>query len=407
MSPRRSPGEGTLFQNSKGLWVAGYTIDGKQHRVTAKKRNDAIAKRRELKKQIDQGLVLGTGKVKVGVYLEDWLAKVHKFRAKPKTWREDAGVIKRHITPRIGDKRLDKLSATHVGDMIIKIQEDSPRNAQIAYRILSRALDDAVKRRIIPLNPVAAIDKPKHSYTRHEAFTPKQAVHIMAVADSSGDEMWSVRWKAGFMTGLREAELLGLEWDRVDLTEKRLHITWQLQDLQKVHGCGEPKDGTYPCGKVRVSFCPQAHFDFPPGFEYRVCERSLVWTLPKTQRSQRGLPIIAPLHEALQRLKAADGYNPHNLVFHHPDGTPVTQSQDQKAWKTLLNQAGVPHTPQHTMRRTTATLLRAAQVDEQTRMALFGHASTDIQRLYAGDTWEHESEAMGRLADILAPQDLD
>jgi integrase len=390
-----------------GLWVAGYTIDGKQHRVTAKKRNDAISKRRELKKQIDAGLVLGTGKVKVGVYLDDWLEKVHKFRAKPKTFREDAGVVRRHITPRIGDKRMDKLTATHVGDMIIKIQDDSPRNAQIAYRILSRALDDAVKRRIIPLNPVAAIDKPKHTYAKHEAFTPTEALHIMATAEQSCDEMWATRWRAGFMTGLREAELLGLEWNRVDLPNRRMHVTWQLQDLQKVHGCGEPVDGKYPCGKVRVSFCEKAHFDFPPGFEYRVCERSLVWTKPKTQRSERGLPIIAPLREALEQLQGRGGPNEHGLVFHHNDGTPFTQSQDQKAWKALLIRADVPHKPQHTLRRTTATLLRAAQVDEQMRMRLFGHASTDVQRIYAGSTWEQECEAMELLTDVFAPQDLD
>lgn len=408
MSPRRSPGEGTLFfSESMGLWIAGYTIDGKQHRVAAKNRNVAIAKRRELKKQLDAGLVVGTGKVKVGVYLDDWLDKVHRFRAKPKTFREDAGVVRRHIAPRIGDKRLDRLTASHVADMIIDIQDKSPRNAQIAYRILSRALDDGVKRRIIPLNPVLAIDKPKHAYAKHEAFTTEQALHIMATADKSCDETWAARWRAGFMTGLREAELLGLEWDRVDLPGKRLHVTWQLQDLQKSHGCGESVDGKYPCGKVRVSFCPKAHWDFPPGFEYRLCERSLVWTRPKSQRSQRGLPIITPLRDIFEQLQAAGGRNPHNLVFHHDDGTPITQSQDQKAWRALLKRAGVPHSPQHTLRRTTATLLRSAQVDEQTRMSLFGHASTDVQRVYAGSSWEHECESMELLADMLAPQDLD
>lgn len=52
--------------------------------------------------------------------------------------------------------------------------------------------------------------------------------------------------------------------------------------------------------------------------------------------------------------------------------------------------------------------MRAAQVDEQTRMELFGHASTDVQRLYAGAELEHHRAAMGKLADILAsPVDLD
>jgi integrase len=177
--------------------------------------------------------------------------------------------------------------------------------------------------------------------------------------------------------------------------------------LDKSHGCGKPVDGKYPCGFVRMSFCPQAHWNFPPGLDYELCERNLVWTKPKSQRSDRGVPIIAPLHILLARLQTADGPNPHNLVFHHPDGKPVTPSQDQKAWKALLIEAEVSHAPQHTIRRTAASLLRAAQVDEQTRMSLFGHASSEVQRIYAQADIEHDRAAMAKLADILAPKELD
>jgi hypothetical protein len=185
-------------------------------------------------------------------------------------------------------------------------------------------------------------------------------------------------------------------------------VSWQLQELTKTHGCGEPVDGKYPCGKVRVSFCPEAFWDFEPDFEYEPCERSLVWTRPKTKATQeQPIPIILPLHGVLEQLQTAEGPNPHNLLFHHADGSAISRSQDQKAWQRLLKTAGVPHRRQHTLRKTTATLLRAARVDEQTRMQLFGHASTDVQRIYADAEWDHYQAEMGKLADILAPQDLD
>ena len=227
----------------------------------------------------------------------------------------------------------------------------------------------------------------------------------MAVAEASCDETWAARWKAGFMTGKRECELLGLTWDRVDLANDMLDVSWQLQELKKTHGCGDPTDGNYPCGKKRVSFCPQAKWDFPHGFEHQPCERSLVWTRPKTRATQeQPIPIIPPLREVLERLLERDGPNPHNLVFHYPDGSAISQSQDQKAWRRLLQLAEVPHRRQHTIRATAATLLRTAEVDEQTRIELFGHADASTQRIYAGADIAHLKAAMGHLADAYTPR---
>lgn len=418
MTPRRSPGDGHVFKRSDGYWIGGVelpTTDGRrrQKRVSSRSRNECLRKLRELKASIDAGIVPGTGKVTMGDYLDDWLIKVHRYRVKPSTFPGDVRTARLYIKPHIGGIRMERLQAVHVDDMLEALRRGGPktkgsdRTAQKAYQLLSRALDDAVNRGMVGRNVVDAVDKPKHKPVAHDAFTPKVALHVITTADSYCDETWATRWAAGFMTGLRESELTGLEWDRVDLDNDLLDISWQLQELQKTHGCGDPVDGLYPCGKVRVSFCPGAHWDLPPGLDYRECERSLLWTRPKTVRSDRGIPIIAPLRARLEHLRQVGGPNPHNLVFHHPDGAPITQSQDQKAWKALLVRAGVPHVRQHTLRRTAATLLRAAQVDEQTRQELFGHASADVQRIYAGADLALHREAMGKLADILTPKDLD
>jgi integrase len=404
---RRFPGDGTVFKRKDGLWVAGFTHDGEQYRATSKNRNEAINKRREMRKQLDAGVKIGSGRGKVGEWLDKWLVN-HKPYVDPETFRSYSSTVRLYIKPHIGSKRLDKLSPDDVRDMITALQKESPRNAQKAYTVLRLALKVAVDERRISWNAAQVVKPPKHTPHRYPAFTAKQALHIMATADTYCDATWAARWRAGFMTGKRECELLGLTWDRVDLANDKLDVSWQLQELTKTHGCGEPTEGKYPCGKTRVSFCSDAFWDFPPGFEHIPCERSLVWTRPKTAATEiQPIPIIKPLHDVLERLQAGDGTNPHDLVFHHPDGTAISRSQDQKAWQRLLQIAKVPHRRQHTLRKTTATLLRAAQVDEQTRMKLFGHTSTDVQRGYADDEWAHEVAAMDTLVDLLAPQELD
>lgn len=400
----RSKGEGSLYKRGDGYWVGAVdlpTTDGirRKKRVVRKTRNDALRALRELHKQIDAGQLLQAGTVKLALYLDEWLETVHKKRAKPTTFQDDKRVINNHVKPRIGGKRMDRLTAPQVRAMLDDIPTSRLRKQ--AYGLLKRALDTAVKDGLLTRNVALAVDKPNHKYKVHGAFTPDEALHIIRTAESYRDEMWAARWAAGFMTGLRECELLGLEWDRIDLANDLIHVEWQLREYVKVHGCGPAADGKYPCGRVRPGACPQARWDFPPEFEYRECEGNLLWTEPKTQRSERGVPIIAPLHIILKRLKAAGGPNPHNLVFHHPDGAPITQSRDQKEWRQLLEVAGVPHKPQHTIRRTAATLLRTAQVDEQTRMELFGHATADVQRIYAGTSLELQRAAMAKLADFL------
>lgn len=402
---RRSPGDGTLFKRGDGLWVAGFTIDGHQYRVTAKNRNKAIEKRRELKKQVDAGIRVSGGRAKLSTWLEKWL-EIHKPRVDPETFRFYETSVRLYINPYIGHKRMDKLSPDDVRDMINA--QSSTRNGQKARTTLRLALEQAVAERKMSWNPAAVVDPPKHKAKRAPAFTAKEALHIMAVAKASCDETWSARWHAGFMTGKRECELLGLTWDRVDLQNDMLDISWQLQELKKNHGCGDPKDGVYPCGKKRVSFCPKAHWDFKPDFEHIPCERSLVWTRPKTKATEtQPIPIIKPLHDILEHLQARETPNPHNLVFTHPDGSAISQSQDQKAWRALLQRAGVPHRTQHTLRRTTATLMRAAQVDEVVRMELLGHTEVATQRIYAQADVDQHRAAMGKLADMLTPQDLD
>jgi len=416
---RRSPGDGTLFKRaSDGLWVAGYTvvIDGRpmKKRVSHKTRNGAIAKRKELKKQLDAGVVPGATNIRMDRWLDHWLNNIKKPKVDPTTFRSYDTVVRLYLKPTIGHLRMDRLTTDHVREMHKALQTGmaeapgSTRNAQKAHQTLGAALKIAMAELGLQRNVAALVGMPEHVAKKHPAFSVSEALHIMNVADEVCDQMWAARWRTGFMTGKRECEVLGITWPRLDLDSDLIDISWQLQELTKSHGCGPKGEDGYPCGKKRVSFCPDAHWDFRAGFEHEFCEGNLVWTRPKTASTERvQLPVIKPLHDTLTELRALPGPNPHDLVFHHPDGSPISQSQDQKAWQKLLKAAGVPHRRQHTLRRTAITLLRHALVDEQTRMELFGHATADTQRGYADADAAAHKAAMAKLADLLAPQDLD
>lgn len=410
---RRARGDGGLYQRADGVWIGRVELppgpDGRRRQKTVSSRSfDAAAKKlKKLRTDVDEGRIAVTGSTTVAKWLDRWLTEIHTQQQRaprPTTVRDYQATIRLHISPHIGNKKLDKLTAEHVRQMHRAI--GSRRAAEKAYIILRKALDDAMKEGLISRNVAAVVYKPTYTKGKRTSLSIEIAQRIITTAFASRDASRGTRWAAAFLTGARQSELLGLTWDRVDLDHGVMMIDRQLQQLSQVHGCGEPVDDEYPCGRKRPGWCPQSRWDLPPNFDYEVCHLSLVWTRPKTAAGERYVPIVAPLLVKLREQHGADGPNPHNLVWHHPDGRPIGPREDYKAWKSLLIEAKVitdkQTLPMHLARHTTASLLRAAGVDEQTRMEILGHASTDAQRIYAHADRTRHAAAMGNLGDLLA-----
>lgn len=393
---RRARGDGGLYQRADGVWIGRVELppgpDGRRRQKTVSSRSFDIAAKnlKKLRADVDSGRIAVTANTTVGKWLDRWITEIHPHsprRPRPTTIRDYKTTIRLHIKPHIGNVKLDKLTPTHIRRMHAAIGER--RAAEKAYIVLHKALDDAIKEQMLTHNIADAVYKPTYKKGKRLSLEFELAQRIILTAYTSCDESEATRWAAAFLTGARQAELLGLRWEFVDLERGVMRICWQLQQLPQVHGCGEPdKDDNYPCGKKRPGWCPQRHWDFEPDFEYEVCHRSLVWTRPKTGAGDRDVPILPPLLIKLRELYGRQGVNPHGLVWHYPDGRPIGPSEDYDSWKQLLIEAKIiapkgETLSMHVARHTTATILREADVDEQTRMEILGHATVEAQRIYA------------------------
>lgn len=405
MTKRRAKGDGTLFKRSDGIWVGRVELpseDGKRrHRQVARKcRNAAIAELKKLRTEVDAGRIAVTGKTTVTAWLERWIDEIRGPKLRPGTKDDYARTIRLHIVPAIGNRRLDRLTAQDVRNMQTAVK--SSRTAQLAHVILRSALEDAVKEGMLAHNVAAVADKPRHVTRAREPLTAAQAKQLLRSAIDTRDPM-ATRWAAALLLGARQGEVLGLQWSRVDLGTGVVDFAWQLQQLQQAHGCGDPDNGkTWPCGRTRVGFCPQRHWDLPRGFESEILHRSLALTRPKTRAGTRIVPIPAPLWAMLQTHPHGDK-NPHSLVWHYPDGRPINPRDDYTAWQMALAAAGLPPAPLHIARNTCATLLAEAGVPEDIRMAVLGQVSITAHRsyVYLGDQ-VLKREAMGNLDELLA-----
>lgn len=396
---RRSPGAGSLYKRRTKngyLWVGSVTIpsnDGKQRRrtVSAKDRGTAIRKWRDLQTAVAEGLVAPTPGMTVGRWLDYWLESVRGPNVRPNTRAFYADTIRLHIKPAIGHWRLGQLSAAHVRTMLAGIK--ATRTRQRAHLVLRLALKSAVADRLIRYNVTDAIPKPQHVARQLGAFDAVTAAHIIATAFERYDEAAATRWAAAFLTGARQGELLGLRWCHVDLVNATIELAWQLQQLDQEHGCAGD------CGRTKPGWCPDRQFAVPDGYEIVPLYRSLALTRPKSAAGYRVVPLVAPLAAAMRRLSVSAADSPFGLVWTQPDGHPIQPRADHRAWKQLLEHAGVPDAPLHAARHTTATLLQAGGVDEDTRMRISGHSSAAAHRGYI-----HVSQDRARTAmDVLAP----
>ncbi|MEV5360994.1 site-specific integrase [Micrococcus luteus] len=391
------------------MWIGRVELpagpDGKRRRkqVASRSFDTAAAELRKLRADVDEGRIAVTGSTTLGEWLDRWLDEIHAQRIRPTTLRDYRTAVDLHIKPAIGNKRIDKLTPQHVRQMHIAIGRR--RAAEKAHVILQKALKDAIREGMITRNVAELVDKPKYARGKRQSMSVDLARTVIATAYASLDEARATRWAAAFLTGARQSELLGLRWEYVDLEAGLMDISWQLQQLPQVHGCGDPVDGRYPCGKGGPGWCPQRRWDLPPDFEFEECHRSLVFTRPKTEAGSRPVPIVAPLLAKLVDLHAGQGVNPHGLVWHYPDGRPMGPREDHQEWTRLLEASGAIEPGEtlslHVARHTTATLLRAAGVDEQTRMEILGHATVDSQRVYAHADRQRHIAAMGSLGELL------
>ncbi|MCM3882631.1 site-specific integrase [Frankia sp. R82] len=167
-----------------------------------------------------------------------------------------------------------------------------------------------------------------------------------------------------------------------------------LQRRAWAHGCGDISS----CGTPRR--CP------------RRTGGGLVIVQPKSRAGRRtivlppGLATDQRAHRATQRQEAeAAGSawrNEHDLVFTQPTGHPIDPSADHRAWKALLDAAGVRAARLHDARHTMASLLLAQKVHPRVVMEIMGHSPISLTLgTYSHVAPELSTDAADRMAATL------
>lgn len=361
---RRLRGTGSVFQRRDGRWEGRWQApaDGSGPRpwiwIYAPSESEADAALADAIRDYKKSGSLADRKALLGDYLTTWFD-----RAAPdlriSTRRAYELAIRLWITPRIGSIPVSSLTGRQVQAMTQAVaREHGIRSAGMAHAVLRKALEDARRLdRIVERNVAKDAKPPRWQSHRPEPWTTDQAASFL---DSMSGQRLYPLFLLSAMTGLRPAEALGLEWDRVDLDRGRARID---------HAIVWPVGGKPGLGKT------------------------------KSEAGRRVISLPPRVVEELRSMKKADdrGHelfpNERNLglVFTEIGGRPMRLDTFNHRFAREVRRAGYPHIRLYDLRRLAATMMiKASSLDTAARA--LGHSSIRL----AAETYGYEMEASSR-----------
>ena len=245
MAKKRANGEGNIRKRKDGRWEGRYTA-GYDEKTGKRLIKNVLGKTQaEVKEKLAKAVaeaetvdVRRADEYTLGTWLQTW----YELYAKPHLRFSTAEYYRRgielHITPRIGDIPLKKLTGRDLQWLYKDLQEHGRlREAQKGkqpglsdstirgiHTMLHNALDRAVKERLILRNPANDCIPPKIPKHEMKILPPEQIKSYLTAADQRGVlPMFYLE----LISGLRKGELVALQWSDLDIENKTISVSKQ------------------------------------------------------------------------------------------------------------------------------------------------------------------------------------
>jgi integrase len=293
----------------------------------------------------DLGVFVEPASMSLNSYLDRWLEEIAKNKVREHTFNSYESLLRIHIREKLGLKRLSDIQALEIQQLYNDMKKSglSPRTIRYVHTVLSSALKQAVKWKLLNQNPCDLCELPRKEKTEMKYLSSEQTAKFLEVAK---DDKWFALFLLAIETGMRPSEYLALQWKDINFDHKVLSVRRVVRDRK---GGGfyftEPKTGK-SCRSIDLS-------------------RSLVNALKTHRRKQ--------LEE---RLRLGANYRNYDLVYASEIGTPLARRNlDRRHFRPLLKKAKLPEIRLYDLRHTMATLLLTEGVNPKVVSERLGHAS--------------------------------
>jgi integrase len=401
---RKNPnGEGSIYQRSSdGRWVGQayvLTTDGTRRRkfVYADTWEDAHAKLVELKARSQRGIPVPDRAWRLGEYLRYWL-QIYVVDLKPRTAEGYESVVRLHLIPDLGRKRLDTLQVQHVKTFLDAFKKKclccsngwdkrrppekrccsagrccarrpGPRQVQFVHAVLRNALQHAMREELLTRNVAKLVRVQSPRYKVGKGLRLEQ---IKALLRSARDHRLYALYVVAATIGLRRGELLGLRWIDVDLDKGTLRIEKTVQRA---------------AGELHIQDAKT---------------ESSESVLPLPEITRRTL-VEHRDRQAKERVAHAEVWREHGLIFPSEIGTPMEPRNLSRHFAGLREKSGLPDVRLHDLRHTVVSVLMDLGAQPHVVQAIARHSDVKITlQIYAHTNLTAMREALDKLDEWLS-----
>jgi integrase len=202
-------------------------------------------------------------------------------------------------------------------------------------------------------------------------ITPWSSREAIAFLASSANDPLRAAFVLLLLYGMRRGEVLGLRWQDIDVDAQMIHTRQQVQRVQDALHIGPVK----------------------------------------TRAGNRDLPLLGVAQDALIlriQEQAADRANlgrawiDPGLVFTTRTGRPIEPRNLVRSFSRICDHSGIPKISVHTLRHTTASLLKEPGVPPRDAQIILGHANfSTTQQIYTHVEEAARLDAVTRLNQLL------
>jgi integrase len=299
-------------------------------------------------------------------YGKDWLTTYADVHCKPSTAKGYRQMMELHIFPAFGSRPLHDITRTDIKRLVADLSARRLKR-QTIHNILTplkEAYQHAIDDGIVTANPVARTGRFARAREDRKAhIAPLTATEVQTFLESARERLPALYplFLCAVRTGMREGELLALQWSDID---------WRGRFIEVRRGIVRGQVSTTKTHKIR-------RVDMSP---------TLVSTL-KT------------VHETRQMEAGMNGKAVSEWVFLAPGGDRMKDTTMRRAFYACMTSAGLRRVRFHDLRHTFASLLIQKGANPKYIQQQLGHGSIKVTMDVYGHLFEGDYGHMVSLLD--------